>query len=79
MRVFPKEVADFFKDVVTKMIDYRKKNKVARNDFLQVLIEIKNEEGLQSGKIICCTLSFANLQIWIKKTIIKIKYKLLKF
>lgn len=44
----PKEVRDFFYDVVTKAVNYRKENNFSRKDFLQLLIDIN--EKAQPGK-----------------------------
>nr|WCC58078.1 cytochrome P450 [Pharsalia antennata] len=52
MTVVPKEAGAFFRKVVEDTITYRQKNNCTRNDFLQLLIEIMNddvtkEEGLK--------------------------------
>ncbi|CAH1236177.1 unnamed protein product [Diabrotica balteata] len=50
MRLLVKEVSDFFTKVVTDTVNYREKNKVHRNDFMQLLIDIKNnKEGAQTS------------------------------
>ncbi|VEN46624.1 unnamed protein product [Callosobruchus maculatus] len=36
------EVETFFKDLVQRMVEYREAKKVRRNDFLQLLIDLKN-------------------------------------
>nr|CAD7194525.1 unnamed protein product [Timema douglasi] len=38
-----KDVNDFFLGIVKETISYREKNKVVRNDFLQLLIQLKNK------------------------------------
>ncbi|XP_067009323.2 probable cytochrome P450 6a13 [Anabrus simplex] len=49
------DVTDFFLNVVKETVDYREKNNVKRNDFLQMLIELKNkghvEEDDHRGKV----------------------------
>lgn len=40
-----KDVVDFFTKVVTDTINYREKNNIIRNDFMQMLIELKNKKG----------------------------------
>lgn len=44
--VFAPSVTNFFKKVVTDTIEYREKNKVARNDFLQLLMQLKSNGKL---------------------------------
>ncbi|GJQ77162.1 Cyp6a9 [Trypoxylus dichotomus] len=40
--VFPKQVTKFYMDVVRNVVDYREANDVKRNDFVQLLLNIKN-------------------------------------
>lgn len=40
---FGKEVTEFMYSIVKQTVDYREKNKIERNDFLQLLIKLKNE------------------------------------
>jgi cytochrome P450 family 6 len=52
MRFISKKSADFFMGVIRDTLEYREKNKVERNDFLQLLINIKdNEDGLTFNEI----------------------------
>jgi len=44
--VHPQEIINFFMGAVKDVIDYREKNNVVRNDFMQLLIQLKN-----NGKI----------------------------
>ncbi|XP_075165472.1 cytochrome P450 6a8-like [Haematobia irritans] len=41
-KVFTKELIDFYSRIVRENVDYREKNSVKRNDFLDLLIELKN-------------------------------------
>jgi cytochrome P450 family 6 len=41
--MFDDDVEKFFVDLVRETIDYREKNNVNRNDFMQLLIKLKNE------------------------------------
>ncbi|KAJ8913654.1 hypothetical protein NQ315_007371 [Exocentrus adspersus] len=44
MRQFKSDIIDFYSKVVSDTISYREKNNVVRNDFLQMLIELKNKD-----------------------------------
>ncbi|KAK9884906.1 hypothetical protein WA026_009143 [Henosepilachna vigintioctopunctata] len=46
--VFSRNVTDFFKRVVRETIEYREANRIERNDFLQLLVQLKNH-----GKLDC--------------------------
>jgi cytochrome P450 family 6 len=43
IRMLPKDVSNFFMEAVKVVTDYRKKNSVVRNDFINLLIELKNK------------------------------------
>ncbi|XP_018578417.1 cytochrome P450 6a2-like, partial [Anoplophora glabripennis] len=45
IRIVKKDVSDFFIKVVEDTISYREKNNVSRNDFMQLLLEMKNKDG----------------------------------
>ena len=47
VRVHPQEMINFFMGVVKYMIDYRETNNVVRNDFLQLLIQLKNKGKIE--------------------------------
>lgn len=38
----PRDLSKFFMDVVNQTVDYREKNNFSRNDFMQLLLEMKN-------------------------------------
>ncbi|CAD7079524.1 unnamed protein product [Hermetia illucens] len=46
VRVVSKEIEDFFMGLVRETISYREKNNVRRNDFMDLLIRLKNGEAL---------------------------------
>lgn len=50
LEVMPKESIDFFMKVVTDNIEFREKNNYKRNDFFQLLMEIKSKSEKQSGE-----------------------------
>ncbi|KAJ9577522.1 hypothetical protein L9F63_005895, partial [Diploptera punctata] len=41
--VLPKEVSLYFREMVKDTVEYREKNKVHRNDFMQLMIQLKNK------------------------------------
>lgn len=46
LRLVQKEVEDFFMDLVRGTIDYREQNNIRQNDFMDLLIQLKNGEFL---------------------------------
>ncbi|KAB0800729.1 hypothetical protein PPYR_06468 [Photinus pyralis] len=46
--VFSSEVTDFFKNIVKDTMDYRERNKISRKDFLQLLIQLKQNGRLDN-------------------------------
>jgi cytochrome P450 family 6 len=53
------ETIDFFMGIVRDALSYREKNKVERNDFLQLLINIgKSEEGMTFNEIAAASFGF---------------------
>lgn len=52
VRLFPPEVGDFYLKVVKDMVQHREANKIVRNDFLQLLMDIRTDgEGLTIEQI----------------------------
>lgn len=49
IRQVKKDVSDFFVKIVEDTISYREKNNVTRNDFMQLLLEMKNNESEATG------------------------------
>jgi len=47
VRVYPQEMTNFFMGAVKDVIDYREKNSVVRNDFMQLLIQLKNKGKIE--------------------------------
>ncbi|XP_037815467.1 LOW QUALITY PROTEIN: cytochrome P450 6A1-like [Lucilia sericata] len=49
MRIFPEEVHQFFMTTVRDTITYREKHNIQRNDFLNILLEMKKNENDKTG------------------------------
>ncbi|XP_062552477.1 probable cytochrome P450 6a14 [Armigeres subalbatus] len=47
--VTDKEVSDFFIGAVKDTVKYREENKIERNDFMSLLLKLKNAESLEDG------------------------------
>lgn len=45
VRLHHKDVTDFFLNIVKETVEYREKNNVQRNDFMSLLIELKNSKS----------------------------------
>ncbi|TMW51341.1 hypothetical protein DOY81_003582 [Sarcophaga bullata] len=48
MRIVPEDVHQFFMKTITDTITYRQQNKIQRNDFLNLLLELKNDDKVGS-------------------------------
>lgn len=48
LKVIDKRIEIFFTDVVKDTVEYREANKIQRNDFLDLLIQIKNQGSLEN-------------------------------
>jgi cytochrome P450 family 6 len=46
LSTFDSNVSKYFRNMVKETVEYREKNNVKRNDFLQLLIQLKNEDIL---------------------------------
>ncbi|KAK4878619.1 hypothetical protein RN001_011125 [Aquatica leii] len=52
VKVFPKDVSDFFLSTVRNVVEYRKTNNLVRNDFLQILIDLmQSSHGLSIEEV----------------------------
>ncbi|XP_055542010.1 probable cytochrome P450 6a17 [Wyeomyia smithii] len=49
VRISDPDVADFFMNAVRETIEYREKNNVRRNDFMDLLIKLKNDQPIDDG------------------------------
>nr|XP_017007361.2 LOW QUALITY PROTEIN: probable cytochrome P450 6a14 [Drosophila takahashii] len=50
MKIFPDDVTEFFMSAVRNTVDYRLKNNIKRNDFIDQLIELRAENEEAAGK-----------------------------
>ncbi|XP_058979707.1 cytochrome P450 6a9-like [Musca domestica] len=48
MKLFPEDVIQFFLRIVRETVEYREKNNVRRNDFMDMLIDLKNKKLIKS-------------------------------
>ncbi|XP_062552480.1 probable cytochrome P450 6a13 [Armigeres subalbatus] len=49
IRLTDKDVSDFFLGAVKDTVKYREENKIERNDFMSLLLKLKNAEPLEDG------------------------------
>ncbi|XP_037947259.1 probable cytochrome P450 6a23 [Teleopsis dalmanni] len=54
MRIIPQDISDFYMRIVKDTVGYREKNNIKRNDFMDMLIDLKNRKPTrdENGKII---------------------------
>jgi len=50
VRVHPQELINFFMGAVKDVIGYRERNNVVRNDFMQLLIQLKNKGKIEDDE-----------------------------
>jgi cytochrome P450 family 6 len=43
IQITPKDVQHFFLKIINEAIEYREKNKIRRNDYFDMLLQLKNE------------------------------------
>ena len=55
--VIERDVEKFFTKVVTETYEYRKRNNIERNDFMQLLIELKDKENILEEKLDAITMN----------------------
>lgn len=51
MCLIPKDIEDFFVRIVSETIDQREKSGVVRNDFMHLLIQLKNHGKLEGETV----------------------------
>ncbi|XP_061401520.1 cytochrome P450 6A1-like [Musca vetustissima] len=49
MRILPEDVHQFFMKTIRDTVEYREKHKIQRNDFVNILIDLKNNKEDKSG------------------------------
>ncbi|XP_031629400.1 cytochrome P450 6a9-like [Contarinia nasturtii] len=52
VKVIRDDVSEFFMNVVRETVEFREKNNVNRNDFMDILIKLKNQETTDKDKVI---------------------------
>ncbi|CAH1134780.1 unnamed protein product [Ceutorhynchus assimilis] len=52
----PKKITKFFTQVITETVAYRKKNNVSRKDYMDLLIQLQNENQLNEKELIANTM-----------------------
>lgn len=50
LQVTPQRIQGFFLKVITETVEYREKNNIKRNDFLSMLIQLKNNGRLDGER-----------------------------
>ncbi|XP_055697199.1 probable cytochrome P450 6a14 [Phlebotomus papatasi] len=61
LKITPDDVTSFFMDLLRDTIDYREKNNVKRNDFLSLLIQLKNTGKLEGDDVDLGKITFEEL------------------
>ncbi|KAF2894453.1 hypothetical protein ILUMI_11715, partial [Ignelater luminosus] len=61
----PEEVSEFFLNIIEEAVKYREENNVTRKDFLQLLIEMKNNVKNENGKGIGLTINELAAQVFV--------------
>lgn len=61
LQITPKHIQDFFLKLVIDTVAYREKNKIERNDFLSMLIQLKNNGKLDGDEKEIGKISFTDL------------------
>jgi cytochrome P450 family 6 len=61
LQVTPNRIQDFFLKLIIETVDYREKNKIVRNDFLSMLIQLKNNGKLDGDEREIGKISFNDL------------------
>jgi cytochrome P450 family 6 len=45
VKFLPEDISSFYMNVVRETVEYREKNKIVRNDFMNLLIQLKNSKS----------------------------------
>jgi cytochrome P450 family 6 len=62
LRILDAKISKYFRSMVEDTVNFREKNNVKRNDFMQLLIQIKNQGGLEEGHNFVERYDFGNLE-----------------
>lgn len=61
IQITPKRIQNFFLKLITETVEYREKNDIQRNDFLSMLIQLKNKGKLDGDETEVGKISFTDL------------------
>lgn len=61
LQITPNDIQDFFLTLITDAVEYREKNNIQRNDFLSMLIQLKNNGKLDGDEREVGKISFTDL------------------
>lgn len=61
LQVTPQRIQGFFLKLITETVEYREKNNIKRNDFLSMLIQLKNNGKLDGDEKEVGKISFNDL------------------
>jgi cytochrome P450 family 6 len=61
LQVTPQRIQGFFLKLITETVEYREKNNIKRNDFLSMLIQLKNNGKLDGDEREVGKISFNDL------------------
>ncbi|KAK4873115.1 hypothetical protein RN001_015144 [Aquatica leii] len=51
IRTFPKDISDFFLNVMTQTVNHRETNKIIQKDFVHLLLQIKNNSKITADEV----------------------------
>lgn len=61
MQITPKRIQDFFLRVIEDTVEYREKNNIRRNDYFDMLLQLKNVGKLEGDTVNVGKISYTDL------------------